>query len=245
MTIRWGIIGCGDVTEVKSGPAFRGADGSELVAVMRRSADAARDYAARHAVPRWYDDADALIHDEEVDAVYIATPPGAHLAHALRVAAAGKPCYVEKPMARNHPECRKMVEAFASCGVPLFVAHYRRALPRFLKAKELIDESRIGRVTGVTYHYASPSHEGLDAADLPWRLIAEQAGGGLFMDLGPHTRWTSSTSSSGRLATCAVQRQTSPVRMRWKTASLCISSRRAARLARRRGISHRNRARTG
>ncbi|MGB5368066.1 MAG: Gfo/Idh/MocA family oxidoreductase [Polyangiales bacterium] len=187
MTIRWGIIGCGDVTEVKSGPAFRGADGSELVAVMRRSADAARDYAARHAVPRWYDDADALIHDEEVDAVYIATPPGAHLAHALRVAAAGKPCYVEKPMARNHPECRKMVEAFASCGVPLFVAHYRRALPRFLKAKELIDEGRIGRVTGVTYHYASPSHEGLDAADLPWRLIAEQAGGGLFMDLGPHT----------------------------------------------------------
>jgi predicted dehydrogenase len=186
MTIRWGIIGCGDVTEVKSGPGFRGVDGSELVAVMRRSADAARDYAKRHAVSRWYDAADALIHDEEVDAVYIATPPGAHLAYALEVAAAGKPCYVEKPMARNHTECRRMVEAFASSGVPLFVAYYRRALPRFLKAKELIDGSRIGRVTGVTYHYASPAHEGLDAADLPWRRVAEHAGGGLFMDLGSH-----------------------------------------------------------
>jgi 1,5-anhydro-D-fructose reductase (1,5-anhydro-D-mannitol-forming) len=187
MTIRWGIIGCGDVTEVKSGPGFRGAHGSELVAVMRRNGAAARDYAKRHAVPRWYDAADALIHDEEVDAVYIATPPGAHLEYALAVAAAGKPCYVEKPMARNYAECRQMVAAFAAAGVPLFVAYYRRALPRFLKAKELVDGGRIGRVTGVSYHYAVPAHEGLDAADLPWRRVAEHAGGGLFMDLGSHT----------------------------------------------------------
>jgi predicted dehydrogenase len=102
MTIRWGIIGCGAVTEVKSGPAFRKADGSALVMVMRREAGKAKDYASRHGVPKWTTNADELIHDQEVDAVYIATPPGNHLEYALRVAAAGKPAYVEKPMARNH-----------------------------------------------------------------------------------------------------------------------------------------------
>src|SRR4051794_6522713 len=123
--IRWGIIGCGDVTEVKSGPGFQLAEGSRLVAVMRRRGELAADYARRHNVPRWYDDADALIADPEVDAVYVATPPGSHLELALRVAAAGKPAYVEKPMARNHAECRRMNAAFRRAGLPLFVAYYR------------------------------------------------------------------------------------------------------------------------
>src|SRR5690606_8197447 len=100
-TIRWGIIGCGDVTEVKSGPGFQKANGSRLEAVMRRTAARAEDYAKRHGVPRWYDDARALVNDPEVDAVYVATPPGAHLEGVKLAAAAGKPCYVEKPMARN------------------------------------------------------------------------------------------------------------------------------------------------
>ena len=86
-----------------------------------------------------------------VDAVYVATPPGSHAEYALRVAEAGKPCYVEKPMARNHAECAAMVEAFRAKGLPLFVAYYRRALPRFLKAKERIDAGALGKVTGVTY----------------------------------------------------------------------------------------------
>ncbi len=68
-TIRWGIIGCGDVTKVKSGPALQQADHSQLVAVMRRNGGLARDYARRHGVPRWYGDAEALIHDPEVDAL--------------------------------------------------------------------------------------------------------------------------------------------------------------------------------
>src|SRR5690348_3615465 len=110
-TIRWGIIGVGDVTEIKSGPAFYKADHSQLVAVMRRNGDKARDFAERHDVPHWYDDADALIHDEEVDAVYIATPPDSHESYTLKVAAAGKPVYCEKPMARTYAECQVMVEA--------------------------------------------------------------------------------------------------------------------------------------
>src|SRR5689334_11228848 len=103
--IRWGIVGCGNVTEVKSGPGFAKAEGSALVAVMRRNGSLAQDYAKRHNVPRWYDNVEALIYDREVDAVYVATPPGSHLEIAKQVAAAKKPCYMEKPMARSFAEC--------------------------------------------------------------------------------------------------------------------------------------------
>lgn len=182
-TIRWGIIGCGDVTEVKSGPGFQKAAGSALVAVMRRTGELARDYAKRHNVPRAYSDADELIHDPEVDAVYVATPPGSHLEYAKRVAAAGKPCLVEKPMARSYAECAQMVRAFENAGKPLYVSYYRRCLPRFVKIKELIDSGRIGRVTGCRYrttrfYFPNPKPE--------WRLEAEQAGGGIFLDIGSH-----------------------------------------------------------
>ena len=154
--------------------------------VMRRDAAKAEDYARRHGVPAWTTDAEALIRDPHVDAVYIATPPGAHLEYALRVAAAGKPAYVEKPMARNHAECRRMIEAFAAAGQPLFVAYYRRRLPRFLKVQELIDSGRLGEVTMLTYRYTKHGRQGLDPQQLPWRLVAEHAGGGLLLDLGSH-----------------------------------------------------------
>jgi 1,5-anhydro-D-fructose reductase (1,5-anhydro-D-mannitol-forming) len=107
--IRWGMIGCGDVTEVKSGPGFQKAAGSALMAVMRRNGGLAADYARRHGVPRCYDRADALLADDEVDAVYIATPPDTHADYALLAAAASKPAYVEKPMARHTPECDRMI----------------------------------------------------------------------------------------------------------------------------------------
>lgn len=187
MAIRWGIIGCGAVTEVKSGPALAKARDSALIAVMRRTASLAEDYARRHGVPRWYDDADRLIADSEVDAVYIATPPGTHLELALRVAAAGKPAYVEKPMARNHAECRQMIEAFAAAGLPLFVAYYRRCLPRFVKARELIAAGRLGRITGVTCLSAGGPPGPDSRVCTGWHLKAEQSGGGLFLDSGCHT----------------------------------------------------------
>jgi predicted dehydrogenase len=187
MTIRWGILGCGDVCERKSGPGFQKATSSSLVAVMRRNRALAEDFARRHGVPRFYDDPVALVSDPEVDAVYVASPPGAHLEHALLACRAGKPAYVEKPMARNHSECLAMIRAFEEAGVPLFVAYYRRALERFRVARDIVTSGRIGAVTGVTYRYSGPHHEGLDPAKLPWRVVAEQAGGGLFLDLGSHT----------------------------------------------------------
>jgi predicted dehydrogenase len=137
-TIRWGIIGCGNVTEVKSGPALQKADHSALVAVMRRNGDLARDYAQRHNVPRWYDNAEALARDPEVDAIYVATPPSSHKEYALLAARVGKPVYVEKPMAMNHAECAEMIDVCRAAGIPLFVAYYRRALERFLAIKTLI-----------------------------------------------------------------------------------------------------------
>src|SRR5689334_651436 len=137
-TIKWGIIGCGNVCEVKSGPGLQKATDSELVAVMRRDAALAEDYARRHGVPRWYSEAQALIDDPEVTAIYIATPPGSHLEYTRLAAQAGKPVYVEKPMARNFVECQAMLEVCREAGVPLFVAYYRRAMPRFLKIKEML-----------------------------------------------------------------------------------------------------------
>ena len=187
-TIRWGMIGCGDVTEVKSGPGFQKAEHSSLVAVMRRNGALAKDYAQRHHVPKWYDDATALIHDPEVDAVYIATPPAFHKEYTLACAGVGKPMYVEKPMAMNWQECQDMLAAGRSGGIPLFVAYYRRALPRFLKVKELIDSGAIGEVRFVSVALRQkPAPAVLDPDTLPWRVVPEIAGGGLFVDMACHT----------------------------------------------------------
>jgi predicted dehydrogenase len=186
--VRWGILGCGNVTEVKSGPAFQKIENSELVAVMRRTGELAEDYAKRHNVPRWYDDAEALINDPDVDIIYIATPPGSHKEYTLLAAKAGKPVYVEKPMARNYAECEEMIKACKDAGVPLFVAYYRRGHERFLKIKELLESEVIGDVRFVSStQYQPVSKDMLDVEKLPWRVQSGLSGGGLFFDLGSHT----------------------------------------------------------
>jgi predicted dehydrogenase len=184
--VRWGIVGAGDVTEVKSGPALQLAEGSELVAVMRRDGAKARDYAQRHGVPRWYDDADELIADPDVDAVYVATPPASHKEYTLRAAAAGKPVYVEKPMARNAEEAREMIEACEAAEVPLFVAYYRRALPRFELVRDLLRAQLIGAPHSVSVVLSQAPGEADRASEKPWRLQPEISGGGYFVDLGAH-----------------------------------------------------------
>ena len=186
--VRWGIIGIGDVSERKSGGAFYLAPHSQLVAVMRRTAAKARDFAERHHVPRWYDDADALVNDPEVDAVYIATPPDTHKEHTLRVAAAGKPVLCEKPMALNHAECLEMISACEAAGVPLWVAFYRRSMPRFVKIKELLDGGAIGEILAVSVRtYRPPVIErGQPYPDRFWPYIAELSGGGRWVEAGCH-----------------------------------------------------------
>ena len=188
-TIRWGIIGCGNVTEVKSGPAFQKADRSALVAVMRRDGAKARDYAQRHGVPRWYDDAQALVDDAEVDAVYVATPPSTHKAYALMGIAAGKPVYVEKPMAMDAAECADIIAAGRAANVPVFVAYYRRMLPRFHKVRELLfDERAIGMPRALHVLHSAPHHPRYDDPQGGhWHVRPEISGGGIFVDIGCHT----------------------------------------------------------
>lgn len=186
--INWGIIGCGDVTEIKSGPAFNKVPGSALVAVMRRNAGKAADYARRHQVPRWYDDANKLISDPGVNAIYIATPPSSHEEYALAAIEAGKPVYVEKPMALNYAAAKNIAKAAAAKDVKLVVAHYRRQWPLFKKLKELIETKAIGDVRlvrSVLYKTAFTKVQ-LDNESLAWRIDPAIAGGGLFHDLAPH-----------------------------------------------------------
>lgn len=184
--VRWGMIGCGSVTERKSGPVFYKAPGSALVAVMGRRLEAVTYYAARHGIARVYTDADALINDPEVDAVYIATPPDSHHAYSLQVAAAGKHCCVEKPMSLNAGQSREMQKAFAEAGLHLFVSYYRRSLPRFQQVRQWLGEGRIGDVRHLTWTLTkAPSSSDLGGTD-NWRTDPAIAGGGYFADLASH-----------------------------------------------------------
>ena len=185
--VYWGIIGCGDVTEVKSGPALQGAPHSRLSAVMRRQAGLAADYARRHGVARWYSEAEALILDPEVNAVYVATPPASHAEYAIRAMRAGKAVYVEKPMARTHAECLEMLRVQEETGQPLFVAYYRRALPGFVRVRELVEAGAIGTVRLVQVRLHRPLDHFAPDQQLPWRLQPDISGGGHFFDLACHT----------------------------------------------------------
>ncbi len=184
--IRWGFIGCGNVTEVKSGPAFRKVSGFDVAAVMCRHLDKAADYAKRHGIEKFYDNAPQLIDDAEVDAIYIATPPDSHKYYALQVAKAGKPCCIEKPMAPSYKDCMAILAAFEQKATPLFVAYYRRSLPRFQQIKQWLDSGEIGAIRHVEWHYVrSPSHKDLDKS-YNWRTDPAIAPGGYFDDLASH-----------------------------------------------------------
>jgi predicted dehydrogenase len=185
--IKWGIIGCGDVTEVKSGPAFNKIPHSKLVAVMRRDAAKAEDYAKRHGVSKWYSNASDLINDPEVNAIYIATPPLQHEEYTIAALVAGKPVYVEKPMALNGQAAQNMANAAHQYGVKLVVAHYRRSQPLFLKIKSLLAANTIGDVRFVDLKMLQPKASNIIAnSEENWRINPAISGGGLFHDLAPH-----------------------------------------------------------
>ncbi len=186
--ISWGFIGCGEVTEKKSGPAFGAVEGSHIEAVMSRNEEKTRAYAERHGIKKWYTDAVQLVNDPEVNAVYIATPPSSHATFAIMALRAGKPCYVEKPLAASYEDCLRVNRISEQTGVPCFVAYYRRYLPYFAKVKELIDDGSLGKVLNVQLQFSVPPRD-LDydvAHQLPWRLQPDISGGGYFYDLAPH-----------------------------------------------------------
>lgn len=186
--ISWGFIGCGEVTELKSGPAFNEVEGSHVEAVYSRSKDKVRSYAERHHIKKWYTDAQQLIDDPEVNAIYIATPPSSHATYAIMAMKAGKPAYIEKPLAASYEDCARINRISKQTGVPSFVAYYRRYLPYFQKVKSILDSGTIGTVTNVQVRFSVPPRD-LDynsSHNLPWRLQPDIAGGGYFYDLAPH-----------------------------------------------------------
>jgi predicted dehydrogenase len=185
--INWGMIGCGDVTEKKSAPSFSKIEGSALLGVTNRTRDRALAYAKRHGIQKVYEDADRLLADPELNAVYIATPPSSHADYAIRAMQAGKPVYVEKPMARTYEECKEMNRVSASTGVPLFVAYYRRSMAYFLKVRELLAANVIGKpVLCRLGLLMPPREEDRRREDPPWRVVPEISGGGYFHDMGCH-----------------------------------------------------------
>ena len=185
--IRWGFIGCGEATERKSGPAFGMIDRSRVVAVMRRNAEKAADYARRHGVPKWYTDPVELVSDPEVNAIYIATPPSTHATYAIMAMKAGLPVYVEKPLAADYEDCCRIMRMSEVTGVPCFVAYYRRYLPYFQKVFDMVKKGAVGKVLNVQIHFAVPPRDlDYNRSNLPWRVQADIAGGGYFYDLAPH-----------------------------------------------------------
>jgi len=184
--MRWGIIGCGNVTEIKSGPPYYKVEGFELIAVMRRDEIKAKDYAERHHIKKYYTNANDLINDPEVDSVYIATPPDSHKYYGLKVAAAGKPCCIEKPLAPNYSDSLEIYEAFNKVNVPLFVAYYRRSLPRFNQIKIWLENKEIGEVRHINWHLSKPSSEVDMSSTYNWRTDKKVAVGGYFDDLASH-----------------------------------------------------------
>lgn len=183
--VRWGILGCGDVCEVKSGPAFNKVSDSKLVAVMRRDGEKVKDFARRHGVPKFFTRVNDLINDPEVNAVYIATPPAYHEEYAVECMRAGKPVYIEKPVTLNSESCERIIDASRALRVKASVAHYRRGLPTFKKIRSLVSSGVIGEPSLIVSKTLQAPTAKMLAADY-WRTTPAISGGGLFFDLAPH-----------------------------------------------------------
>lgn len=182
----WGLIGTGDVTEKKSGPALYKAKGSRLKGVYNRTKAKAESWVERHGHGRVYDSAEELLADPEINAVYIATPPDSHYQYALQVIEAGKIPLIEKPMALDYAECKKILDFGEERGVPVYVNFYRRGLPKFQAVKQLLAEGAIGNPLMVSCReFRKPDQEDFNRDNLPWRL-RPLAGGGKALDVQVH-----------------------------------------------------------
>jgi len=183
----WGIIGCGNVTEVKSGPAFNLVENSSLLAVMRRDKVKAKDYAKRHHVALYFDNADAVINHPDINAVYVATPPSTHLEYALKVLDVNKNVYIEKPMTLNEDEAILLQNALEKTSSKLTVAHYRRKLPMFIEVKRMVENECLGQINSVQLNMRQSRKDIIKTNKASnWRINPAISGGGYFNDLAPH-----------------------------------------------------------
>jgi predicted dehydrogenase len=176
--VRWGIIGPGGIADRFAKAMTRVVDG-EIVAVASRSLGRADAFGDRHGVARRYDDPRALVDDDAVDAVYIATPHARHMADTLLCLDAGKAVLCEKPFSLNQAQGRRMVDAAAAAGLFLMEAVWSRYLPAYRALGEVLAAGRIGTPLQVDADFGfrvpvDPSH----------RLFDPAQGGGALLDLG-------------------------------------------------------------
>lgn len=183
--LRWGLIGCGDIAGKRVAPSLRDLDTCRLVAVNRAQHDLAEQFARAFGAERWYKDWRDLLKDEEIDAVYIATPPNLHAEQTIAAAEAGKHVICEKPMARNAQACRRMIAACRTAGVRLSIAYYRHFYPVVSRVKQILDSGEIGKV--VLAEIRAFENFRPEAEDpRSWMIRKRQGGGGPLMDFGCH-----------------------------------------------------------
>ncbi len=183
--LRWGLIGCGDISRKRVAPALRDLETCELVAINRSRVEMAESFAREFGARRWYGDWRELIADSEVDAVYIATPVYLHAEQTIAAAEAGKQVLCEKPMAMNVAECDRMIAACQLNGVHLGIAYYRHFYPVLLRVKELIASGEIGKPVLAQVN-AFERFNPQPGDDRYWLLEKDKAGGGPMMDFGCH-----------------------------------------------------------
>ncbi|MFP6767001.1 MAG: Gfo/Idh/MocA family oxidoreductase [Planctomycetaceae bacterium] len=185
MTVRWGILGCGDVARRRVAGAIADDPDSRLLAACRRNGTALEQFCSDFGVDRGYTDEADLVGDADIDAVYIATPVDRHLEQTLACAAVGKHVLCEKPMAMSVEECDRMITACEASGVRLGLAYYRRFYPVVERIRDLVGEGRIGTVFSITAVTATP-FAFTPGDDGYWRVVLEEGGGGALMDIGSH-----------------------------------------------------------
>ncbi len=182
MTIRWGLLGCGDIAVKRVADAIVNDANSQLVAACRRDADALRQFAARFHIADTTTSADELIARDDLDAVYVATPVHLHCQQTIAAAESGKHVLVEKPMALDVAECRRMIDACRQAGVTLGVAYYRRFYPIVSRIVALLESGELGRPLSILCTTGNSNRFPAD----DWRVVKSLGGGGPLMDIGSH-----------------------------------------------------------
>ncbi len=181
--IRWGVIGAGNVFESKSGPALYQTPNSELVAVMRTDAAKAEETAKRHGAPRWYTDAESLVTDPEVNAVYVASPHYLHPAHVALAARAKRVVLCEKPVGASVAQAQQCVEVCRANGVPLTVAYYRRFWPVTQAMFKYLNDGAIGQVVAARAQLSDWFSADNERA---WLVSRAKSGGDALANAGAH-----------------------------------------------------------
>ena len=184
-TLKWGLIGCGDIVHRCVGPALMELETCELQAISRRHASDLESCVAHFGAKRGYPDWKALLLNNTIEAVYLATPVNLHSEQTIRAAEAGKHVLCEKPMAINTVECNKMIDACNRNNVHLGVAYYRHFYPVVERMKAIIAAGEIGQVMLIQIDACETP---LFSVDHPryWIFEKDKAGGGVLMDFGCH-----------------------------------------------------------